>query len=130
MERIALYSNLSKKFTDLTTSHFHKVRQREKYGIYIVRQRDTREVLYIGKSGTIDSRGQFRGQDIPKRLKNVKGNDIPANKWFQDLSQEKGPFVIEYIFLPPSMSPALIEAVLLQAYLNEHHGLPYRNKSL
>lgn len=124
------YNSSSLNFTTVVTSHFHSINQQKMYGVYVVRQRDTQEVLYIGKSGTIDSKGQFKGQDIPGRLKNVKGRDVSANKWFRDLFQERGPLVIEYIFLSTSKSPAFVEATLIQAYLNEHHRLPYRNKSL
>ena len=124
------YSDPSEKFTYCTTSHFREVKQKEKYGIYMISQHDTQEVLYIGKGGTIDSWGRFKKQDIPERLKAPKGGNIPADKWFRDLLQEKGPLLIEYVFLPRSKSPAFVEAVLLQAYLNEHHRLPYRNKSL
>ena len=124
------YINPSDSFRACTTSHFRGVRRQEKYGVYVVRQRDTQEVLYVGKGGTIDSQGQFKGQDIPGRLKNVKEGDISADKWFRDLLQEKGPLVIEYVFLSTSKSPAFVEAALLQAYLNEHHRLPYKNKSL
>lgn len=124
------YSNSSESFRTCTTSHFRRVKQKERHGIYVVCQRDTQEVLYIGKSGTIDSQGQFKGQDIPKRLKNVKEGHASANKWFRDLLQERGALVIEYIFLPTSKSPAFVEAALLKAYLNEHHRLPYKNKSL
>ena len=124
------YSNPSDSFRSCTTLHFRGVRRQERYGVYVVRQRDNQEVLYIGKSGTIDSQGRFKGQDIPERLKNVKGGDVSADKWFRDLLREKGPLVIEYVFLSISKSPALVEAALLQAYLNEHHGLPYKNKSL
>ena len=49
------YSNIPEEFTDCTTSFFKRVRGKKMYGIYIVRQRDTKEVLYVGKSGTIDS---------------------------------------------------------------------------
>lgn len=125
------YNDPSTNFRTIVTSHFRGIsRKKKRYGIYIVRQKNTPEVLYIGKSGTIDSQGQFKGQDIPGRLKNVKGGNISADKWFRDLLQEKGPLVIEYIFLSTSKSPAFVEAFLLQAYLNERHNLPYKNKSL
>ena len=124
------YSNRSEKFRACTTKHFRVVKEKERYGVYIVRQRDTREVLYIGKGGTVDSQGQFKGQDVPGRLKNVKGSNVKADKWFLDLLQKKGPLIIEYIFLPISRSPAFVETILLQEYLNEHHHLPYKNKTL
>lgn len=124
------YSNLSKSFRTFTNSHFQVVTRQERYGVYIVRQRDTQEVLYIGKSGSIDSQGHFKGQDIPKRLKNAKEDNVSPDKWFRGLLQEEGLLVINYIFLSTSRSPAFVEVSLLQAYLNEYHRLPYRNKSL
>lgn len=126
------YSNPSANFTTVVTSHFRGIsRKKERYGIYIVRQKNSMEVLYIGKSGSIDSEGHFKeGQDIPGRLKNVKDSKIPANDWFRGLCKEKGALLFEYIFLPISESPTFAEAALLQAYLNEHHYLPYKNRSL
>lgn len=124
------YSNRSEKFRSCTTKHFRGVREKERYGVYVVRQRDTREVLYIGKGGTLDSQGQFKGQNVPGRLKNVKSINVKADEWFLNLLQKKGPLTIEYIFLPISRSPAFVEAILLQEYLNEHHHLPYKNKTL
>jgi len=59
------YGNPPESFRTCTTLHFRSVKRQERYGVYVVRQRETREVLYIGKSGTIDSQGQFKGQDIP-----------------------------------------------------------------
>ena len=123
------YSNPLDSFRACTTLYFRGVKRQERYGVYVVRQRDTKEILYIGKSGTIDSQGQFKGQDIPERLKNVKAGDVSADKWFRELLQEKGPLTIEYIFLSKSKSPAFVETVLLQSYLNAHYRLPYRNKS-
>ncbi len=125
-----VYNNSSGKFTICTTTHFRQVKRQERYGVYVVRQQDTREILYIGKAGTIDSQGRFKSQDVPGRLKNVKEGNISANRWFLDLVQEKGPIIIEYIFLSKSTSPSLVEALLLQAHLNERHRLPYKNKSL
>lgn len=124
------YGNPTDSFKTCTNSHFNGVKRKERYGVYVVRHRDTQEVLYIGKGGTIDSKGIFKGQDVPKRLRNVKGENVSADVWFRNLLQEKGPLIIEYIFLSKSKSPALVEAALLQAYLNEYHSLPYKNKSL
>ena len=124
------YANPLRTFSSCVRLHFSRTKRLEKYGVYVVRQRSIGEVLYIGKGGTIDPEGKFREQDIPDRLTNVKAHDISANRWFANLCQEKGPLLIEYVFLSTSKSPALVEATLLQAYLNEHHRLPYKNKSL
>jgi hypothetical protein len=124
-----IYSEPSASASKIVRSHFRNIRQQEKHGVYVVRQQASREVLYIGKSGTIEQNGSFKGQDIPGRLTNLKGN-ITANQWFKTLVREKGPLTIEYVFLTSvPKSPALVEAVLLQAYLNERSCLPYRNKA-
>jgi hypothetical protein len=110
-------------------SEFRKVQRQSKYGVYVICQGDTREVLYVGKGGTIDGGGNFKKQDIPERLKNTKGDNISADNWFSSLAKEKGPLIIEYVFLDSKPeSPALVESCLLQAYLNERGCLPYRNK--
>ena len=120
------YSNPTESFKSCTKQHFNAIKQHERYGVYIVRQRDTKEILYIGKSGTIDSNGAFKGQDIPKRLINVKEKEnIDADVWFGNLAKQKGAIIIEYIFLSKSKCPSLVETALIQAYLNEFHKLPY-----
>ena len=121
----------SQNFTACTRSHFNEVIRQEKYGVYIVRKQDTQEVLYIGKSGTVDSNGEYKNQtqDIPGRLTNIRGI-FKSNDWFRNLLQEKGTLKIEYIFLPTSKSPSFVEKALLQAYLNEYSCLPYKNNEL
>jgi hypothetical protein len=121
------YTNLSGMFSSVVSSHFMHIKRLNKYGIYIVRQKSTGEVLYIGKSGTIKPEGKFKGQDIPRRLANVKG-DIDANNWFKSLAEEKGDLLIEYVFLNEKpQSPTLVESVLIQSYFNQYGKLPFRN---
>jgi hypothetical protein len=121
------YNVSSKSVRETITSHFQNSQRREKHGVYVIRQQSTHEVLYIGKSGTINRQGRFKDQDIPGRLKNTK-DKLSAKEWFGSLVQKKGALVIEYVFLAPSpKSPALVEAMLLQAYLNENGCLPLRN---
>ncbi len=123
------YSDMLSSASQVIRSHFRNIQRQRKYGIYIVRQQRAGEILYIGKSGTIDNQGRFKGQDLPGRLTNVKGR-TNANKWFSSLVEEKGPLAIEYVFLDPApLSPALAEATLLQACLNVYGRLPYRNKA-
>lgn len=124
-----VYINPAENFTACTRSHFKRVVRKDKHGVYIVRARDSHEVLYIGKSGTLDDYGRFRKQDIPGRLTNIRGTENP-NDQFQNLLQEKGPLIIEYIFLLVSKSPSFVEKALLQAYFNEFNRLPYKNKEL
>lgn len=100
------------------------------YGVYLIRRRHDRTILYIGKAGTIGRDGQFKGQDIPGRLRNVRDGDIGADQWFRQLLLEAGPVAIEYIVLVLPVAPAYVEASLLQAYLVEYGRLPLRNSVL
>jgi len=110
-------------------SHFENIKQKGKY-VYIVRQKETNEVLYIGKAGTINQNGEFKNQDLIGRLTNVRGEKISANEWFKNLYKEKGPLIVEYILLPETESPGYVENLLLQLYLNEHGRLPCKNEKL
>ncbi len=100
------------------------------HGVYVIRQRDTREILYIGKGGTIDREGQFKRQDLLGRLQNIRNNDVSADEWFRNLGHEKGPLRVEYLILELPVAPAYIEATLLQSYFAEHGRLPPKNSSL
>ena len=124
------YGNTNILFRSVVESHFHNVQRIDKHGIYIIRQKSTRRVLFIGKSGIINKQGNFKDQDIPRRLKNVKNENISANEWFKNLVSDMGPLIIEYIFLRETpKSPTLVASLLLQAHFNEHNSLPCRNNS-
>jgi hypothetical protein len=124
-----IYDNPAKSSTKIVNQHFRDVERQEKYGVYVIRQRDTGQVLYIGKGGTVGKQGNFKEQDIPGRLTNRRGN-ISSAQWFGDLARKMGALAVEYVFLTAHQSPAFVEALLLQAYLNEHGCLPYCNKTL
>jgi hypothetical protein len=123
-----IYDNPAISIRQVVNQHFQDVKRQERYGVYIVRCRDTGEVLYIGKSGTV-KHGSFKEQDIRGRLTNRR-KGISSVQWFRDLA-EKGALVVEYVFLAATpLSPAFVEALLLQAYLNEHGRLPNCNDTL
>jgi len=123
------YDTNSVLFSTVAREHFRTVRQKERYGIYAIRRQKDDEVIYIGKSGTITNSGRFKGQNILGRLTNIRGK-TPSNIWFYELFDEQGPLLIEYVFLPILKSPALVESLLLQSFLNEFRRLPIKNKSL
>jgi hypothetical protein len=123
------YSDPDLKFRSIVGAHFAKAKGKI-YGVYVVSQSDNREIVYIGKGGTIDGHGQFRGQDVPGRLRNIRGKDERADQWFLDLLCECGPLTIEYLVVEAPISPAYIEVALLQAFLAQHHRLPAKNSSL
>jgi hypothetical protein len=120
------YADPATRFESAVVKHFGKV-DGKVYGVYIVRKLDTREVVYIGKGGTIDQQGQFKDQDLPVRLRNSRGK-ISANQWFRELVEERGALVVEYLVVEAPVTPAYVEATLLQAYFVEHKRLPPKNK--
>jgi hypothetical protein len=64
-----------------------------------------------------------------KRTHFEKRLQSKSDQWLSSLVKEHGPLVIEYVFLSAKpRSPAFVEAVLLQKYLNDHDGhLPFYN---
>lgn len=124
------------QFKSAVTKEFGAIPSK-KWGIYIVREKRTNSVLYVGKGGTISRKDSTKRQDIPGRLKapRKKGN-IGFEKWLFDEiremnSPQKYPFEIEYIILPneAEVSPAYAEARLLQAYFQDKGKLPVANRA-
>lgn len=122
--------NGEERFTEVASKHFEGVQGGKKYGVYILRSRKNKEVIYIGKGGTITQNGDFKGQDIRGRLTNTRRNKN-ANDTFLEYYRNDGPLRIEYLILPDKeLCPSMFEAFLLQAYLKEHGHLPRENKEL
>ncbi len=127
-----LFNDPQQNFNKLINFHRKQVQDKEKYGVYIIKQSSTKRILYIGKSGRVERDGFYRkpAQDIFQRLKDDREGIIKAQKWFQDLYEEFGSILIEIILLPVSSSPRFIEGILLQAHLNEFNKLPLKNNEL
>jgi hypothetical protein len=123
------YDDPAAKFRDLVAAHFSATAGKV-YGVYLICRRDNGAILYIGKGGTVSGDGQFKGQDVPGRLRNVRGDDIGADRWFRELLLDVGPLVVEYLVLKSPVAPAYVEAALLQAYLAEYKRLPPKNSAL
>ena len=123
------YSNPAIQMNEIVTRHFKRHRMESRYGVYLVRKKDDRNVIYIGKGGTITQEGTFKNQNIPKILKASRG-EVKSNEWFREIVINHGPIDIEYVFLEMTpKAPALAECELLQAYLNEYKKLPLMNKA-
>ncbi|MEI8280891.1 MAG: hypothetical protein WCG75_00660 [Armatimonadota bacterium] len=123
------YEDLNVNFRKLVAQHFGDSAGKA-YGVYLIRQRKSEIILYIGKGGTIRGDGLFKGQDVPGRLRNVRGDDIGADHWFRELLLEIGPLIVEYLIVETPIAPAYLESTLLQAYLVEHKRLPLKNSAL
>ena len=100
------------------------------YGVYVVWQRATDKVIYIGKSGTMCQDGSFKNQGLAKRLVNREKGQM-RQVIFGERVEKYGELLIEYVVAKDSsMIPGYLEARLLQAYYDEHNQLPPDNASL
>lgn len=129
----ARHEHRSFEYTDTAGSFRKAVREhfsgRSLYGVYVVYRQTPDDILYVGKAGTLDGSGRFKDQDLPGRLANVRGK-VPAEEWFRDLVNQHGPIKIKYFVLDQRCSPALVEAALLQLYLDTRGRLPNGNHHL
>src|SRR5215471_20539894 len=117
------YTDPNASFCKTVDDHFRRVAMRPRYGVYVVRRTVDDEVVYIGKGGTIKTDGSFKNQDVPGRLKAMRG-DTPSDRWFASACTDCRALRVEYLFLTASpWSPALAEAKLLQAFLHEQRRL-------
>jgi len=120
------YSDPTQSFRACVRNHFRG--GAKQYGVYIVRSHT--QVLYIGKGGTVSNDGSLKGQDIIERLRNVRDSRIAADAWLRELLIRGHPLQVECFMWSRPKSPAFLEALLLQTYLNQHHNLPQKNRSL
>jgi hypothetical protein len=101
-----------------------------------------KELLYIGKSGTIKNNGTLCEQSIAKRLTNVRekkdDKKIYGNEYFIEVikgNKGVGPYrALRFDWIETyrgniGIPPFLAEAQLLAAYLKDNGKLPPLNKS-
>ena len=90
------------------------------------------ELLYIGKAGTVLTDGEFKKQDLPKRL-TMKQDDIYRQEFFTQQLQEHAEYeqlYIECYYLEDnSVLPAYLRAKFIQEYFQDHKKLPLWNKN-
>ena len=106
------------------------------YGVYIISGKEPSEILYIGKAGTFDNeKNGYKTQNLQGRLSNKTSNELSRDAWMENLHEEHGTLLIQYILLPDfkeNPTPAFIESLLIQAYLKENlkekKKLPPENK--
>ena len=101
----------------------------QSHGIYIIRALVDSRILYIGKGGSINRDGAYRSQGIYGRMTNTRNNNASANEWFRDVVAQYGDLQIEFVVLDSTtLVPGYIEAILLQAFLNDFGRLPALNR--
>jgi len=108
------------------------------FGVYVVHAMlgRKRELVYIGKAGTILQNGAIAAQTLPERLTN-RQNGMSRARFFSERIAQEGIdrlhfewFVTFWRNGGPGVPPFLIEAELLAAYFKKSPGrLPRWNKS-
>lgn len=104
-----------------------------KYGAYIIFD-PSGEVMYIGKSGTVNRDGRFDDQGVRERLSKRQDHE-PRQVYFNNRMEELGLANLEIRWFithdgKHGILPAKAEADLMQAYFDDHGCLPPWNKSI
>lgn len=100
---------------------------------YIIRLSNNRiDLVYIGKSGTINQSGEFKDQLLKGRINN-KSNGVKRQQYFeQKISEENIDALDIYWFVTMDKNnndlPGYVEGLLMQNYFSLHGTLPPWNK--
>ena len=91
------------------------------------------QLVYIGASGTINQKGEFKTQLLRSRLNN-KQNGTKRQQFFEEIMQEKEIDALDiYWFVTFDNDnrhlPSYVEALLLQKHFDIYGYLPEWNKS-
>jgi len=125
------FNGSANQWNSAVSSHFKISKlKRPCYGVYVVTQKSTGNIIYVGKAGTMCQDGSFRPQDLQKRLVNREKGQRRKFVFAQRVVNY-GDLVIEYVVLKSkSPIPGYLEAHLLQAYYDQHNELPIDNAAL
>lgn len=106
------------------------------YGVYIVtaHRGNTKEVIYIGKAGTLQQNGEFKKQTLRKRLTMKQNGEYRRNFFIRIMNENDYDKLTLKWFITYNeyikVLPALAEAELIQTYWQDNQSLPILNKSI
>jgi hypothetical protein len=125
------------RFSLLPHESINKVVSREKVpdapGIYIIFSReDLERPLYIGRAGTINTDGSWKGQKLRKRMR-MKQGGMFRREFFCRLMADRGLAGLAVLWFVTHnqgsrIIPGLAEMELLQAHYDQYGCLPELNK--
>jgi hypothetical protein len=104
------------------------------YIIYAKTETEGKEIIYIGKSGTMNTKGEFSDQMLLGRLK-AKQDKISREKYYKNLIKEynfRSLFFQWFVSFDENnkILPAKLECDLIQVYYDENKKLPLLNKKI
>lgn len=104
------------------------------FGVYLISliSGSRLDLVYVGKAGTVKASGSWKEQGIAKRLANRQRRES-RSIFFRRLIAERELDGLHFEWFvtfngETRVLPALAEAELLQAYLNDHGRLPELNE--
>ncbi|MBN8859362.1 MAG: hypothetical protein J0H29_13295 [Sphingobacteriales bacterium] len=109
----------------------------KKVGVYIWLDDTRKEIIYIGKAGSIGRDGSYKKHSIQNRLTAPRGKNKATNKYIQTNDYVKA-IMTEYdishlsivvIYSKEDEPPAYIEALLLYHFYKKNKRLPKLNNS-
>ncbi|UBM62790.1 hypothetical protein LA303_02135 [Candidatus Sulfidibacterium hydrothermale] len=90
------------------------------------------DLVYIGKSGTMEQNGHFKNQLLKKRLNNKQENMRREDFFLKKIEEENIDALDIYWFVTFDKQnhdlPAYVEGLLMQRYFEVHGKLPEWNK--
>lgn len=100
---------------------------------YIIRLSNNKvDLVYIGKSGTINQNGKFKGQLLKGRINNKQDGTKRQQYFEQKISEENIDGLDIYWFVTMDKNnndlPGYVEGLLMQSYFDLHGKLPPWNK--
>ena len=106
-----------------------------KPGVYIICRlaKGKVQLVYIGKSGTIEQNGEFKNQLLRKRLNN-KQDGVKRQDYFEAKIEEENIDALDiywYVTFDEKNKdlPAYVEGLLMQRYFEMYGELPEWNKN-
>lgn len=105
-------------------------------GIYVIYRlaRGRVELVYIGKSGTVEQNGDFKKQLLNSRLNN-KQEGISRQQYFEQKIKEQNIDALDIYWYATFDEkhqdlPAYVEGLILQRFFDVHGRLPEWNKEM
>jgi hypothetical protein len=104
-------------------------------GVYLIygRKERRRELLYVGKAGTLRQDGVFKRQKLRGRL-SARQKGMSRQRWYQNQMRRLGLDALVFLWFVTfddsvRVVPSKAEADLLQAYFDDENRLPRWNES-
>lgn len=108
----------------------------EEPGVYLIYglRKGAKELLYVGKAGTLQNNGTFKDQKLRGRL-SAKQRGVLRQRFFQEQIEVLNLDALEFRWFvtfhgSARVIPAKAEADLLQAYFDEKSVLPRWNEAV